>query len=178
MKKHNGMRPQDIVILLKIIALGEQTWQSKDLAASLHISASEVSESLRRSAYAGLFQRASAQVSRLALLDFLLYGLRFVFPCQPGVVVQGIPTAHCAPPLHDLIADGGVRYVWPAAGGSVKGQAIEPLYPGAVLAAMKDPNLYELLALADALRVGRARERELASQELQKRLLHAAVHQS
>lgn len=178
MKKHNGMRPQDIVILLKIAMLGERTWQNKDLAASLHISASEVSESLRRSAYAGLFQRASGQVSRLALLDFLIYGLRFVFPQQPGAIVQGIPTAHSAPPLNAVISDGGVRYVWPAARGPVKGQTIEPLYPGAVLAALEDPNLYELLALLDALRVGRARERELARQELQKRLLHAAVHQS
>lgn len=175
MKKHNGMRPQDIVVLLKILTLEGQFWQGKDLAASLHISASEVSESLRRSAYAGLFQRATGQVSRLALLDFLIYGLRFVFPQQPGAVVQGIPTAHSAPPMNAVISDGGVRYVWPAARGPVKGLAIEPLYPAAVSAAMEDPNLYALLALVDALRVGRARERELARQELEKRILYAAV---
>ena len=178
MKKHNGMRPQDIAILLKIIALGEQSWQSKDLAASLFLSASEISESLRRSAYSGLFQRKNRQVSRLALLDFLIHGLRFVFPQQPGAITQGIPTAHSASPLKSNISDSGVPYVWPVAKGSSKGQAIEPLYPGAVAAALEDNRLYELLALVDALRVGRARERELARQELQKRILHAAVHQS
>jgi hypothetical protein len=35
---------------------------------------------------------------------------------------------------------------------------------------LKDEKLHELLALADALRVGRAREKELAVKELKKRL--------
>lgn len=172
------MRPQDIAILLKILTLVEKPWQSKDLAASLHISASEVSESLQRSAYAGLFQKQSRQVSRLALFDFLIYGFRFVFPQQPGALTQGIPTAHSAMPLKAMISDSGVQYVWPVARGPVKGQAIEPLYAGAAAAAQEDPNLYELLILVDALRVGRARERELAQLELKKRILHAAAHQS
>lgn len=172
------MRPQDIAILLKIIALGEQSWQSKDLAASLFLSASEISESLRRSAFAGLFQKKSRQVSRLALLDFLIHGFRFVFPQQPGAITQGVPTAHSAPPLKSLISDDGVPYVWPSPKGPAKGQAIVPLYPGAAAAAAEDKRLYELLALVDALRVGRARERELARQELQKRILHAALYQS
>ena len=37
------------------------------------------------------------------------------------------------------------------------------------VAALKDKKLHELLALVDALRVGRARERELAIIELKKR---------
>jgi hypothetical protein len=61
-------------------------------------------------------------------------------------------------------------YVWPSAKGTMKGQAIMPLYPGVVEASMEDPALYELLALADALRVGRARERTEAGRELAKRL--------
>ncbi|MCC6425163.1 MAG: hypothetical protein IT447_16940 [Phycisphaerales bacterium] len=172
------MRPQDIAILLKIIALGEQAWQSKDLASSLFLSASEISESLGRSAYSGLFQRKSRQVSRLALLDFLIHGLRFVFPQQPGALAQGIPTAHSALPLKSIISDSGVPYVWPVAKGPVKGQAIMPLYPGAPAAALEDNHFYELLALVDALRVGRARDRALAREELQKRILHAPVYQS
>jgi predicted transcriptional regulator len=54
MKVHKGMRPHDIPILLKIIALGNKPWMNKDLAASLLISASEISDSLSRSVYAGL----------------------------------------------------------------------------------------------------------------------------
>lgn len=48
------MRPQDIVILLKIIAKEGESWHNKDLSEELFISASEVSESLRRSGIAGL----------------------------------------------------------------------------------------------------------------------------
>jgi hypothetical protein len=52
----------------------------------------------------------------------------------------------------------------------MKGQAIEPLYGGAVTAASMDANFYELLALVDALRVGRVRERQLGIEEIHKRL--------
>ena len=60
--------------------------------------------------------------------------------------------------------------VWPAADGDVRGQAIEPLYASAPNAARKDSELYQMLALVDALRVGRARERNMAAEELSKRL--------
>ena len=35
MKKHNGMRPQDIVVFVKIIALKHDNWKNADLANSL-----------------------------------------------------------------------------------------------------------------------------------------------
>ena len=44
------------------------------------------------------------------------------------------------------------------------------VYVEKVEAVLKDQNLHELLALVDALRVGRAREKELAVKELKKRL--------
>ena len=40
------MRPQDVVILLKIISLDEKPWRMKDVALALRVSASEVTESL------------------------------------------------------------------------------------------------------------------------------------
>ncbi|MEG7523780.1 MAG: hypothetical protein M3H12_11860 [Chromatiales bacterium] len=45
-----------------------------------------------------------------------------------------------------------------------------PLYKSAPGAAKRDPALYELLVLVDAIRGGRARERELAIKELRARL--------
>jgi hypothetical protein len=38
------------------------------------------------------------------------------------------------------------------------------------MAARRDPALYELLVIADALRAGRAREKQAAAKELKKRL--------
>jgi len=163
------MRPQDIVILLKIAIKRDQSWTMKDLSRELEISASEVSESLNRSFIAGLLFQNKKQVMRQGLMDFLQYGLRYVYPQQPGALVRGVPTAHAAPPLSDHIM-GEAIYVWPHHEGSQRGQAIEPLYPSVPGACMQDATFYEVMALTDALRVGRARERNIAVEELKKRI--------
>jgi predicted transcriptional regulator len=93
------MRPQDIVILLKIIALTEDIWQLKDLARQLFISPSEISESLNRSYQAGLIDYEKKNVSPQSLMEFLQYGLPYVFLQHPDATVKGIPIAH-SHPLH------------------------------------------------------------------------------
>jgi hypothetical protein len=59
------------------------------------------------------------------------------------------------------------------ADGLVSGVVIEPLHEKAPAAALQDPKLYELLAAVDALRVGRAREMEMARDILKRRILAA-----
>jgi hypothetical protein len=44
---------------------------------------------------------------------------------------------------------------------------VEPLHPSVPFAANQDAKLYEMLALFDALRVGKARERGMALERLQ-----------
>lgn len=171
MKTHRGMRPQDVVILLKLIALNGESWTRTGLARSLFLSQSEVSESLNRSRIAGLFDDSKRVVNRAALLEFILFGLRYVFPTHPGSMVRGMPTSHSAPPLARKIISGGEELVWPDHEGKMRGQAVEPLYPGASAAAKEDPVLYELLILVDALRVGKAREKRAAEAELRRRIL-------
>jgi len=168
MNEHKGMRPQDVAVLLKIVALGKEPWLARDVAASLRLSPAEVSNSLKRSAMAGLLDADRRKVARKALLEFLQYGLPYVFPVRPGGSVRGVPTAHSAAPLASRFMS-DEPYVWPSGKGTARGQAIQPLYPGAVEASMEDAPLYELLALADALRVGRTRERAEATKELNKR---------
>jgi predicted transcriptional regulator len=169
MKKNNGMRPQDIAILLKIAALGSRKWLMKDIANELYISASEVSESLNRSVYAGLIAADKQQIMKMAFLDFLRYGLKYVYPQKVGAIVRGMPTAYSAAPLNELIQSENVL-VLPYAKGEIKGMALEPLIPSLPQACQLDSNLYELVALTDALRIGKAREQELAYNELKKRL--------
>ncbi|WP_336126861.1 hypothetical protein [Mesoflavibacter sp. CH_XMU1422-2] len=170
MKKHSGMRPHDIVVLLKIAAKGKKKWLMKDLSFELNISASEISESINRSKIAGLIGPNKKSLMRLALMDFLEFGIRYVYPQKPGAIVRGIPTAHSASPLNNTIVS-EEYYVWPYAKGEIRGQSIEPLYITVVEACLKDKKLYELLALVDAIRVGRAREREIALKELKIRIL-------
>ena len=169
MKKHSGMRPHDVVILLKIAAKVSQNWLMKDLAYELIISASEISESLNRSVIAGLLAQDKKRLMQLALLDFLEHGLRYVYPQQPGALKRGLPTAHSAKPLNEII-DSNEAYIWPYANGNVRGQSIEPLHPKVPEASLKDPVFYELVALCDSLRVGKAREKNIAIEELTKRI--------
>jgi hypothetical protein len=171
MKAHRGMRPQDVVILLKILAKGRQSWYSKDLAIELYMSASEVTESLNRSNLAGLFDPLRKKLMVKALMDFLFFGLRYVYPVQPGAIVKGLPTAHSAPVLSKYFkAD--ENYVWPDAEGTVRGQAIEPLYHTVPKAVKADAILYDLLALTDVFRVGRVREIKIARELLEQSLFN------
>ena len=171
MRKHQGMRPQDIVILLKIIVLGDSSWLNKDLAQSLYISPSEIGESLSRSEIAGLIDFNRKRVNRLGLFEFLEHGLHYVFPQQPGSMVSGVPTAHGHPFIKQFI-EADLLYVWPDIKGDVRGLSIEPLYPNQVKAIREDSRLYTLLALLDVIRVGKVREKEIAIGELKNIILY------
>ncbi|MDB5199247.1 MAG: hypothetical protein JWO92_1210 [Chitinophagaceae bacterium] len=175
MRRHNGMRPQDVAILLKIIAVKEQPWQLTRLSASLRISISEISESLHRSQLAGLIDYNKKKVSRHNLMEFLQYGVRYVFPQQPGTMVRGIPTAHSHPIMKKgFISD--INYVWPDNNGMIMGLMIEPFYPKQVEAVKEDEIYYLLLALVDIIRVGKVREIKYAVNELKKRILNEPSH--
>ena len=165
-----SMKPQDIVLLLKIISMQNDSWNQIPIAAALGMSQSEISESVARSKYAGLLHPKGKKVMKLALVEFLQHGIRYVFPQKPGAVVRGIPTAHSAAPLNNIILS-EEHYVWPSGKGNLRGQAITPLYPSVIEAVQKDARLHELLALVDAIRVGRAREKEIAFKELEFRIL-------
>jgi len=173
MKKHNGMRPQDIVVLLKIISIRDDNWRNIDIANAIGISPSEVSEALNRCKIAKLIDSKKRKVNINSLIEFLVYGLKYVFPTEPGAIVKGIPTAHSASPIKEHISSGNDIYVWPYAKGNSRGQAIEPLYKTLPKVVENDILFYELLTIIDTIRVGRVREIEIAIEELSKRLKHA-----
>lgn len=101
------MRPQDVVLLLKILLLEETEWQSKDLASTLLLSPAEISFSLKRCHYARLLDSTGRRVARRTLTEFLLYGLSVVFPTQPGAQARGLPTAHRPQRIPALPPDSG-----------------------------------------------------------------------
>lgn len=164
------MSPLDIVVLLKIISLGEKPWTQLSLGEELFMSQSEISKSIARSRYAGLIDPSGKRVRKISLFEFLKFGIAYVFPQQPGAIVRGIPTAHSALPLNKIIQS-TEQYVWASGKGSMRGQSIVPLFPSVIHAVQLDSKLHQLLALVDALRVGRAREKEIAIEEIQKRIL-------
>ncbi|KMT54864.1 hypothetical protein [Pseudomonas fildesensis] len=166
----------DDIIDEEPISPNSESYSVRALSASLALSKSEVSNSLNRCRDIGLIHtdRVSGKpsVRSAALLDFVRYGIRYVFPAKPGPIVRGIPTAFAAPVLAGKVMSGGdLIPVWPDAYGKSKGQEISPLYktvPGAV---KKDELLYHFLALVDAIRIGGPREAKVADAMLREWIL-------
>jgi len=207
------LKPQDFLVALKLVALGEQRWTYARLAQDLGISVSEAHACVKRGLQAGLLlpnRELTAQpvdaVSRAApglqepvaiyrltrkrvrrsaapgsvapadnpvrphahnLAEFALRGAKYAFPATKLPLVIGVPTSHSAPAFAGVFAPGSTDFVWPHPNGSVRGVGVEPLHPSVPFAAMQDDKLYELLALFDAMRVGKARERGMALARLQ-----------
>jgi hypothetical protein len=164
----HSLKPQDVLLALKLAVHADRPWPGyARLAAELHMSPSEVHAGLRRLEASRLHSPVTRRVSARELLEFLKHGLPYVFPAEEGAeVVTGVPTAWSAEPLRSrILASTGA--VWPSATGAARGHALRPLYKSAPAAALEDPRLHEALALVDALRAGRARERALAREALE-----------
>ena len=160
--KQHVMRPQDVVILLKKLTFEGRKMNGKELSESLGISAAEISMAMERNRVAQLVDADKKRVNILALKEFLIYGVKYCFPAQLERIVRGMPTAFSASPVNQHIASNGNVVVWRDSFGSVRGQAITPLFSSAVEASKKDSDLYALLAIVDTLRIGKARERQIA----------------
>lgn len=106
------------------------------------------------------------RVHAQALAEFALHGAKYAFPGVRLPLAVGVPTSHSAPAFAGVFAPGSTDFVWPHPNGSVRGIGVEPLHPSVPFAAMQDAKLYEMLALFDALRVGKARERGMAMERL------------
>jgi len=169
---NKGMKQQDIVVLLKKITSNGKLLSNNQIAASLGMSASSVCESLKRSRLAQLVDDKKKRVNVLALQEFLLHGIRYVFPAVPGRVMRGIATYVSASPIKEQVVAGKEQFVWPCVQGDTRGQKIEPLFPSVPVAVSRDEELYQLLVIVDTLRLGRVREREIAEKELLTRLQH------
>jgi hypothetical protein len=166
-----ALKPQDVLVLLKLATHPGSEWSYPKLALDLAMSASEVHASIRRASRAGLFQEDTRSVNRQALLELLVHAVKYVFPAERSGVTRGVPTSHAAAPLRaHFRANAELPPVWPDPEGTVRGEGLEPLYSSVPKAARADAQLYEWLALVDAVRAGRARERELAVKELRRRL--------
>ena len=167
------LKPQDILFVLKLVAVRNISWSFNKLALDLSMSPSEVHAASNRALAAQLAIRKDKKIlpNIRNLEEFLIHGLKYVFVGERGELSRGMPTSYAAPPMNSVIVpDNEPPPVWPDAEGDVRGMAYSPLYNSAPKAARVDEKLYELLVLVDAIRGGRAREVNLAIKELKKRL--------
>lgn len=167
------LKPQDIVVITKILAKGEREWAQGSLAHELGMSPSEVNAGIKRACHAKLLRRKDNKVLpvRKSIEEFLVHGLKYVFPAERGEPTRGIPTAYASPFFQDvLLQDAELPPVWPDAEGEVKGYALNPLYKCVPFAVKQDQGLYQYMCIIDALRSGRVREVNAAKKLLQKAL--------
>ena len=167
------LKPQDLMVLLKLVSLGEKPATYGELAESLGMSSSEVHASVGRAKAARLVNTEDNRpvIVRAAFKEFLLHGAKYAFPATLGAPTRGVPTAYAAPPLASRISQPNeLPPVWPDPTGEQRGISFHPLYPTVPAAALRSPALYENLALFDALRSGNARERALAQKLFEERL--------
>jgi hypothetical protein len=166
------LRPLDIVVLLKLSLMSERSTYLQ-MAQELFLYPSEVYTSLKRARRSGLVNGSEKRdrLNRTGMLEFLLHGIRYAFPAESGALTRGVPTSYAASPLKKHVAAGAdPPPVWPYADGLVRGYSFSPLHKNVPRAALQDAKLYELLALTDAVRDGRVRERTIAGRILKETL--------
>lgn len=168
------LRPQDLVVVLRLALERGPAPTYATLATELGMTASEVHGAVERAVAAQLAHKdtsGKATVIFAALRLFIQHGARYCFPVTRGSLTRGMPTGYAAAPLKELIVPGTDPVpVWPHKDGTVRGVALYPLYPSVPAAAGRNPALYELLVLFDAVRGGSARERALGVDLLEKHL--------
>jgi len=165
------LKPQDIVIMLKLLVRNGPEWSYPVLSYELSMSASEVHAGVKRAVAAQLMDMHRKIPVKRNLLEFLIHGVKYAYPPDRGGITRGIATSYAAQPLKELIMQPDEPPpVWPDPEGQVRGYEFSPLYSSVPHACRVDSKLYELLALVDAIRDGRARERKIAIKEIQSRI--------
>lgn len=168
------LKPQDLAVLLKLVSLrGMTRLPYAALAKQLQLSPFETHAAVQRLVMARLVVELEGELRPVmaAVRNFVINGAPYCYPVLRGEVTIGFPTAYAVAPLKEkVLFSDEMPPVWPHPDGTTRGTAVMPLYEKLPLAAAADPAWYELLALFDALRMGQARERELAVQLLEERL--------
>jgi hypothetical protein len=172
MSRIPALNPVDVAVALALVEAPGSTYQQ--LGDMLVISPSTSHQSVARLREAGLVRAGTQEIVRPSMLEFLEHGLRYAFPARLLPATRGVPTSHAGPALSQFFA-ADEAIVWPSIRGLSSGPAITPLYEDAVELPERSPGIYWMLTLADALRVGRLRERKEAITLLRARFYQTAV---
>ncbi|MFO8062036.1 MAG: hypothetical protein R6U31_03830 [bacterium] len=160
------MKPQDVLIALKIIEEDSEDWRFIDVAYKLKISQSEVHEGINRLHDSEIMHRRK-HIVKSNLAEFIIHGLKYCFPAIRGMKSRGIPTSHSSAFLTNIITDKDQdTVVWPYEKGESSGVSIQPLYKSVPYFVLENPFMYEYLCYIDAIRIGRKRERDYAKKKI------------
>lgn len=164
------LHPLDIVLLTALLTLDEPERATfSKLAGHLQSSTSTIHRAMTRLDTAGVARRTRKGsltpgdyvIDRNATHEVMVHAVRYFMPATLGLPHTGIATAHAGPDLATRIR-ASEPYVWPTPEGNDYGPTVEPLDPCVPTLALRHSLFYRLMALIDACRVGRVRERTLA----------------
>lgn len=174
------LKPQDVVISIKLLQdrKGGAAPTYSELASALKMSPSEAHAGVHRSLDVGLLRRPTGSTQRMpipvrrALEEFLISGLKYVWPTRPGAIGRGMPTCSSFSPVaRELdVPEPETPFVWRNPAGTVRGEIILPLYPKVPEVCADDAWMHEWLALVDVLRCKTGREASLAANAIRNRL--------
>jgi hypothetical protein len=190
------LKPQDVVLLLKLLAHPEHLkWSQAHMAMHLCVSVSEINAGIKRLISAGLLQiahpvlvnlagiekrmQSKQQMDRLyqpvleACKEFIISGVKYMFPAQLGEMTAGVVTSYASHVMKGYTTLGNDPVpVWPYAGGHQRGMSLAPLYSSVPksIDQFPDTQFYELLCLVDVLRQGNCREYVKAVELLKERI--------
>jgi hypothetical protein len=167
MAKQPTLRPNDLVIACQLAITPAA--QFLQLAQSTGLSAGECHNAVRRLRLARLLLADERRPANEILHRFLVQGAPFAFPPVLGIATIGVSTAHSSPAFRAIL-ETTEGLVWPHVDGTARGQSLVPLFPGAPALPGRNQPLYDLLTIADALRVGTTRVRKIAAELLAERL--------
>jgi hypothetical protein len=162
------LKPQDLLVCLHLAFDAEPGYAR--IVESLHMPLSTAHRAVQRATAAKLLD-TNTQVIRANLLELLVHGVRYVFYPELGSSSRGVPTGAAAPGLRDRVtASTENSPVWPHPKGRARGHILAPLHPSVPDIALENSSLHTALASIDLIRIGSAREREVAAEVLQELL--------
>ena len=162
------LRALDVLVVAKLVVSPCSNVVYEDLAVSLGISKGAAHGSVKRLIDARLLGH-SLRIMGRHVAEMLAFGVRYFLPSDLGPEAGGMATSFGVPPLLESFGPRDDAPVWPSTLGDRRGPSVVPIYETVPFAASQDDELYRLLALVDAVRIGRARELGLAREAIAKR---------
>ncbi len=171
--EEDELQQKGIIEFSGIEAWRESLYTVRALEKSTGISKTRIADSLKRCTDIGLAKKdrkyGVPRTNKKSLLEFIIYGIRYVFPVRMGELTRGIATSFAAPVLNQKLFSAGELFaVWPDERAKSKGLKVMPLFHTVPYAVRLDGDLYAMLALVDAIRLGNQREAGLAANMLEK----------
>ena len=168
------MKSHDIVVMCSLLIFQKKRkdWSYRSLSQLVLLSLSETHASVKRLEESAIYDSMTKSIIQKNALELLVHGVKYMYPAKGGSVTRGVLTAHSAPIMQNMISSSDDNnYIWAYALGKSRGMSVKPLSKDVPKITEQNPEMYDILALVDCLRVGKVREKEIAENLLKELIL-------